>query len=202
MTYTFTEECVLDIAYLAVPSADTVLNPSNHCYFNLGGHDSGSVAGHEMKLHANFFTPNDFECMPTGEIWKVQGTAFDFTAFRAIGDGLKSADAQIALCKGYDHNFCLSGRGYRLAAEVRDPASGRRMELHTDMPGVQLFTANAMPPLGCKEGAIYRNHQGFCLETQYFPNSVNQSHFPSPVQRKKTVFRSRTTFRFLVEDAG
>jgi aldose 1-epimerase len=200
VTYSFCEDCVLEIAYLALPSEDTVLNPSNHCYFNLGGHDSGSVAEHLMKINAAFFTPNDFECMPTGEIWAVSGSAFDFTSPRRMGDGLEGNDGQVALCGGYDHNLCLAGRGYRLVAEVKDPGSGRRMDLYTDMPGVQLFTANSMPPIPCKEGVIYSNHQGFCLETQFFPNSANLSHFPSPIQRKNQAFRSRTSFHFNVEN--
>lgn len=199
VTYTFSEDCALDIAYRALPSEDTIINPSNHCYFNLSGHDSGSVEDHVMKINAGFFTPNDYECMPTGEIRTVVGTAFDFTSPRRIGDGLNGDDRQVALCKGYDHNLCLSGRGYRLAAGVEDPASGRRMDLFTDMPGLQLFTANNMPPIPCKDGVVYSNHQGFCMETQYYPNSANQSHFPSPVQRKNQMFQSRTTYRFYTE---
>jgi len=196
VTYTFNDDCVLDIAYQADPSEDTVLNPSNHCYFNLGGHASGSVENHLMKINADFYTPNDYECMPTGEILSVKGTAFDFNTARRIGEGLRSSDAQIILCKGYDHNLCLAGRGYRLVAEVSESTSGRRMDVYTDTPGVQLFTANNMPPIPSKDGVIYQNHQGFCLETQYFPNSANLSHFPSPVQRKNTTFRSRTSYCF------
>ena len=198
--FTFREDMRLEIEYLGLPSEDTVLNPSHHCYFNLGGHDSGSIENHLLKINAEFFTPNDGECMPTGEIKAVRNTAFDFTTPERLGNGLVSEDEQIERCKGYDHNFCLVGRGYRLAADVADPASGRRLLLYTDMPGVQLFTANNMPPIPCKDGVIYGNHQGFCLETQYYPNSANQSHFPSPIQRKNQLFISRSTFCFMTDD--
>ena len=199
VTFTFSEDLRLDIEYRGLPSENTVLNPSHHCYFNLGGHDSGNIENHQLKINAAYFTPNDFECMPTGEIKSVRNTAFDFRTSRRIGSGLMSADEQIMRCNGYDHNFCLASRGYRLAAEVADPASGRRMLLYTDMPGVQLFTANNMPPIPCKDGVVYYNHQGFCLETQYYPNSANQSHFPSPFQSKDRWFTSRTTFCFTTD---
>jgi aldose 1-epimerase len=199
-TYVLTPDNELKIRYKALPSEETVLNFSSHCYFNLGGHTGGSAADHTVQIFADYYLPAGEEGLPTGEVRKVAGTVFDFTSPRKLREGLESADPQIALQRGYDHNFCLRGRGFRKAARVYEERSGRCMTVFTDMPGVQLYTAcNDPPGEGFKAGAAYRQYDAFCLETQYYPNAVHHSHFPSPLFSGDKVFSSETVFRFTVE---
>ncbi len=199
VTYVLTPENELQIRYRAIPTEDTVLNLTSHCYFNLAGHDSGSAADHRICINADFYLPAAEGGLPTGEVLRVQGTGLDLTAMRKIRDGLESGDKQIALQGGYDHNFCLRGSGYREAAVVSDEKSGRVMTVFTDLPGVQFYTAgNDMPGDGFKDGASYHKYDAFCLETQYFPDATAHSHFPQPVVRAGSVFESMTAFRFSV----
>lgn len=194
VTYSLTADNELRIDYTASPDQDTPVNVTNHSYFNLGGADSGDVLGHELQLFADAYTPADDGLIPTGEIAPVKGTPLDFTVPTQIGAHIK----ELPKTSGYDHNFVLKGDGKtpRLGARVFEPKSGRVMEMLTTEPGVQLYTANHMRNLPGKGGAVYNQHQGFCLETQHYPDSVNKPNFPSPIVRAGQTYESATIFRF------
>ncbi len=200
VTYELTEENAFIIHYEAVPSEDTVLNLSNHVYFNMSGHASGSIDDNMLCLEADFYTPNDDEGVPTGEVRSVEGTPFDFRTFRRIGDGMYSDHGQIQLFGGFDHNICLRGRGYRKVLTVYAEDTGCCMEIRTDRPGAQFYSSNhPVPDVPFKDGARYKLHQGFAFETQHIPNAPNFSHFPCSVIRKGQVFRSKTGYYFSVK---
>ncbi len=194
--YTVTEENELQIEYHAVASEDTPINLTNHVYFNLAGQGSGLIDNQELKICADFYTPADQNVLPTGEIAKVAGTPLDFRDFRGLGKAMKDLEDSGCVLGGFDHNYVLDGFGYRLVAVARDPASGRYMETYTDLPGVQLYTANHFSGKAGKEGAVYHKHSGFCLETQFYPDSINRSQFPSALLKKDTVFYTKTAYRF------
>lgn len=196
--YTITEDNELSINYNAVSDKDTVVNLTNHTYFNLAGHDSGNVLKHELYINADKFTVINNECIPTGEIADVKGTPLDFTTAKKVGDRIASKDVQMLNGNGYDHNFVLNTKGdlNKKAAEVYEAESGRVMEVYTDMPGVQFYGGNHLDNIKGKDGAVYNKHQGLCLETQYFPNSIKHKHFPSPVLRAGKVFNSTTIYKF------
>jgi aldose 1-epimerase len=194
----------LTIDYRATTEAPTVLNLTNHSYFNLAGEGTGDVLNHVAQLDADGFTPVDENLIPTGEIRAVAGTPFDFREPRRIGDRIRDArDRQILYGRGYDHNFVLRDRRPGTptpAARVVDPASGRAIEVLTDQPGMQFYTANFLVGnrVG-KSGRFYRQGDGFCLETQHFPDGPNHPEFPSTVLRPGETFASTTVFRFSVE---
>ncbi|MDL2327693.1 galactose mutarotase [Ruminococcaceae bacterium OttesenSCG-928-A11] len=198
VTYTFIDN-ILRIDYHAVSDADTVINLTNHAYFNLAGHNAGPVAGHLLQLEADHYTPVDSGLLPGGTVAPVAGTVFDFTHATAIGARTEVADPQLKAAGGYDHNFVLrkTGRGLlEKAATVTEPVSGRVMEVYTTKPGIQLYGGNFMDGFAGKDGAVYGWREGFCLETQYFPNGVEVTHFPSPVLRAGEIYRHTTEYRF------
>ena len=199
VTYALTSDNTLMIDYRAISDADTIINLTNHSYFNLGGHDSGSIFDHELWLDASFYTPNTPACIPSGEIHSVEGTPFDFRTPKPIGQEINSTHEQIALFGGYDHNFALNGSGYRKIAAVNHAASGRVMHAYTDLPGVQLYTSNKLVRNGCKNGANYGPHQAFCLETQTFPNALQMPWLVSPLYKKGEEYASTTAYQFLVD---
>lgn len=196
VTYTLTDNNTLRIAYEATSDKDTVVNITNHSYFNLSG--APDILGHDMKLFASGFTPVDAGLIPTGEIRKVQGTPFDFTTPRKIGERINADYDQIKLGGGYDHNFVLDGRMGTLhqAAEVYEASTGRVLEVWTEEPGVQFYTGNFLDGTLSGKGRTYNKRAGFCLETQHFPDSPNQPKFPSTVVKPGTPFRSSTEWRF------
>jgi len=200
VTYRLGADDALRIDYAASTDRATVVNLTNHSYFNLAGEGFGDICGHELAIFADAFTPVDATLIPTGEIRAVDGTPFDFRAPVPIGDRIRVADPQIAIARGFDHNFVF-GRDRspepRLAASVRDPRSGRRLEVSTTEPGVQLYTGNFLDGTRCgPAGRLYRQSDAFCLETQHFPDSPNQAAFPSTVLRPGQAFRSTTIYRF------
>jgi len=193
--YTLTPDAALRIDYHATTDRPTVINLTNHSFFNLSG--NGDILRHELQLNASHYTPVGPGLIPTGEIDSVAGSPLDFTQPTAIG----ARDMQAGLAvPGYDHNFVIdrSGTGLVRAAFVTDPASGRTLECLTTEPGVQLYTFNFAPEEGivCADGIRFHRHGGFCLETQHFPDSPNHPNFPSTVLRPGQRFHSTTVYRF------
>ena len=198
VTYSLDEENTVTIHYQAVPDQDTIINMTNHSYFNLNGHDSGDVLGHTVRLEADCFTPADNESIPTGEIRSVEGTPMDFREGKAIGKEIDADDEQIRFGGGYDHNWVLKNEGrFDKVAEVTADRSGIVMEVYTDLPGVQMYTANFVEGEPGKEGACYGRRSAVCLETQYFPDAVHHENFPGPICKAGEKYDTRTAYRFL-----
>ena len=200
MTYSLTADNAFVIRYEAVSDKDTIVNLTNHSYFNLGGHASGVIDNQVLKMNSSFFTPNCKGCMPTGEILSVEGTPFDFREAKTFGEGFASDYEQVRMFGGFDHNFIIDGEGYRLCAVAENPENGVVMEVMTNKPGVQLYTCNAMDDntIG-KDGAVYGKHMAFCLETQFFPNSMKNLHFPSVVLKAGDKYDYTTAYKFSVK---
>jgi len=198
----------LCIAYGATTDQTTVVNVTNHSYFNLSGDFTKNILGHQLELNCDRLTVVDAGAIPTGELRPVEGTPFDFTKPRLIGDGIDADYGQIALGKGYDHNLVLREPvegtlgcyGLNFCARVVEPTTGRKMEVFTSEPGVQFYTGNFMSAdYGRGKGGVPLGHRtGFALETQHFPDSPNRPEFPSVVLRPNEQFSSRTVFRFSV----
>lgn len=184
----------LMIRYSATTDAPTVCNMTNHSYFNLNGHGSGDILGHTLQLQASAFTPADEHTIPTGEITPVDGTCMDFRAPKTIGSGIH--DPLLKPFGGYDNNFCLDGSGLRKVAEAAGDKSGIVMDVETTLEGVQLYTANFLSDRTGKGGAHYGPFGGFCLETQHYPDAINQPAFPSPVLRRGEQLHETTIYRF------
>lgn len=199
--YDLTDDNALEIEYYGASDTDTVLNLTNHTYFNLSGHNSGTILDHYLKINADFYTPISKDVLPTGEILSVKNTPFDFTEPRQIGEFLRdySGNEQMVNGVGYDHNFVLrdKGPGLRECSELYDPKSGRVMTCYTTKPGVQFYSGNHLKGAGIgKGGCVYDKWHGLCLETQYFPNAMKYSHFPSPVLRAGDIYHHLTIFKF------
>jgi len=201
--YTLNDQNQLTIDYSATSDKATIINLTNHAYFNLDGHQAGSILEQEVMLNANHFTPIDESSIPTGVILDVAGTPLDFRQRKAIGLDIESEDRQMTFGSGYDHNFVINHSepgSVSLAAEVYSPNSGRVMKVYTDQPGVQFYTGNFLNgTLVGKEGAVYGRRSAFCLETQHFPDSPNKPMFPSTILQPGDQFASRTIFEFLTE---
>lgn len=204
VTYTLTEDSCVEILYEATCDQDTPMNLTNHAYFNLAGHDQGSVLSQKVQILADFFTPSAADSIPTGEIRSVAGTPMDFREFKEVGKEIEAEDTQIRQGKGYDHNWCLNHESgvYSLAARAVDEESGRGMEVYTDLPGMQFYTANWLGGEKGKRGAVYEDRDALCFETQFFPDAVNKPQFPSPVIKAGEKFVTRTGYRFFAEKAG
>lgn len=198
VTYTITKDNEISIHYEATCDKDTIVNMTNHSYFNLNGHKSGTIDNHTIALNTDFFTPNNPECYPTGEILSVDNTAFDLRAGKTLNNAFTSDDKQIALFGGFDHNMILSGTGYRYCGTLEGDKTGIKMELWTDQPAVQLYSGNGInEKTVCKENTVYKKHQGVCLETQIFPNATEYTHFPSPILRAGEKYDTTTAYKFI-----
>jgi aldose 1-epimerase len=194
ITYVLNNDNELQIRYEATTDKPTIVNFTNHSYFNLAGAGNGDVLNHEVMIPASLYTPARDDLIPTGEIHTVKGTPLDFTEPKTIGSRI----GELTKTRGYDHNYVLSGSpgSANLAARVYEPTAGIVMEARTTEPGMQLYTANGMNGVKGKAGKVYNNHYGFCLETQHFPDSPNKLHFPSTVLRPGQTFKSTTIFKF------
>ena len=187
----------LRIEYRATTDKDTIVNLTNHSYFNLAG--TGDILNHELLIAADTFTPISKELIPTGEIRSVDDTPMDFRTATEIGARINDPYNQLGFTGGYDHNFVLNGpnKELRLAARLHDPSSGRTMEVETTQPGMQFYSGNLLDgSLTGKGGAVYQKYAGLCLETQHFPDSPNHANFPTTVLRVGEVLEEVTVFRF------
>jgi len=199
VTYTLTDINELKIAYAATTDKDTILNLTNHSYFNLAGAGNGDILKHELKINAPQITPVDKTLIPTGDVRQVAGTPFDFSKLTAIGAHINDPDEQLIIGKGYDHNFVLDVNNSigTPAVEVYEPTTGRVMQVYTDQPGVQLYTGNFLDgTITGKGGKVYNQRYGFCLETQHYPDSPNKPNFPNVVLKPGQRFVSTTIFKF------
>ena len=197
VTFILHEDNSLEVKYFAVSDKKTVINMTNHAYFNLAG--KGDILSHELMINADAFTPTDAASIPTGELRPVEGTPFDFRQAKPIGRDINADDGQLKQCRGYDYNFCLN-EGEGPAAVAYDPESGRMMEVFTDLPGVQLYCANFLDGTRPgKGGEMLTQYCGFCLETQYYPNTPNMPGFPQCTFDAGEKFESTTVFRFSVK---
>ena len=196
--YALTEENELVLRYSAVCTADTYINFTNHTYFNLAGQDSGDVLDTTLRIRASRYLPTDADSIPTGELRDVTGTAFDFREEKPIGRDIGQDDPQLVQCRGYDHNYCLDTRPENApAVEAHSPRSGVRMQVFTDLPGVQLYTGNFLSGKEGKDGVGMYAHAGFCLETQFYPDTPHRPEFPTCLFKAGETFTSRTSFRFV-----
>jgi aldose 1-epimerase len=200
IVYTLTDQNELTIAYSATSDKETVVNLTNHSYFNLAGQGYGDILEHQLTIRGDQITPVDDTLIPTGELRPVKGTPFDFTHATAIGARINQDDPQLKVGKGYDHNWVLSSHGSHLpvlAAEAYEQGSGRVLQVLTTEPGVQLYTGNFLDgTITGKGGKVYKRRYGFCLETQHFPDSPNHPKFPSTTLKPGQIYSSTTVFKF------
>lgn len=209
--YRLTDDNALEISYRAETDKPTVINLTNHAFFNLHGEGNGDVLDHVLHIRATRYLPVNEYLIPTGELADVAATPFDFTSPKAIGRDIGQSDEQLAIARGYDHNYVLDAdiegtsdasrnSRARFAAAISSPKTGIRLEVLTTEPGLQLYTGNFLSGKDTgKRGLAYGKHGAFCLETQHYPDAPNQPHFPTTVLRPGEVFSSETTYRFGVD---
>ncbi len=201
VTYTLTEENEVQIHYQGVSDKDTIANMTNHSYFNLAGHESGSVLEQTLWIDAEEITENDSTSIPTGNIRNIKGTVMDFTERKTLGQDIDADYDQLNFGHGYDHNYVLKnqGTGVRKVAEAMDEKSGRVMEVFTDCVAVQLYTGNFIDPDSRgKGGAVYQPRHGFCLETQFYPDANHHENFPSSILKAGEAYDTTTIYKFSV----
>jgi len=199
VTYTLNEDNELRIEYDGISDKKTIFNLTNHSYFSLAGHKAGRKALYdtELMLKASKFTEIDSGAIPTGKLINVSGTPMDFTSPKKIGKEIEADWKQMTMVKGYDHNYCVDGYNGKLQKIAEASCDGRTMEVYTDLPGFQFYSGNWIDPFDGKEGAKYEERGGFCLETQYYPNSVNEPSFESPIKNAGERYNSTTVYKFI-----
>lgn len=203
VTFSLDQEDGLTITYEAESDADTVFNPTQHSYFNLAGHDSGTISGQSISVLSSHYTPANAQGIPTGELREVKGTPFDLNKETKLGALIQHEDLQIKVANGLDHNWCVEGfdpakHTLQLAAIASDPENKRKLVVHTTMPGVQVYTGNFIgeEPKG-KDRTTYGPYHAFCIESQFYPNSPNERGFPSPLLKAGEQFTSTTRYQIL-----
>ncbi len=195
--YTLTDENDLILSYYMVSDRATVINPTNHCYFNLAGQGSGDVLAHTMTVQADSFLPTDDGLIPTGELCGVEDTPFDFRKPKKIGKEIDADYMPLKIAGGYDHNFCLNNEGrFEKVAQLESPQKDAVMAVYTDLPGMQVYTGNFLGGDKGKGGAVYNRRNGVCFETQYYPNACNEPAFESSIKPANQPIISRTAYRF------
>lgn len=201
VSYTLTPDNSLQLDYHMVSDKDTVANFTNHAYFNLAGHDSGNAMNQKVWMDADAFTVTDADSIPTGELAPVKGTPMDFTEMKTIAEDIEADYEQLRWAGGFDHNWALNHPAGELSLSARavDEASGRVMEVYTDLPGVQFYTANSMATDMGKGGTSYKKRDGYCFETQYFPDAVNKPEFASSFLKAGQEYKTTTIYKFSVE---
>ena len=199
VTYTVTEENELKIHYKAESDRNTIINMTNHTYFNLAGHDAGKIYDHKLQLLASSYTPVVAGAIPTGEIAPVKDTPFDFLAGKKVGEEIGADNEQLKLVLGYDHNWVIDGADGTLRefATVSEETSGRVMKCYTDLPGVQFYAGNCIGETTGKGGAVYGPRSGMCLETQFYPDTANKPQFPSAVFGPGRKYDTTTVYQFV-----
>ena len=195
VTYTLTESNSLRISYSATADADTVINLTNHSYFNLNGHKSGDILGHKLWIDADFFTDADAASIPTGEVLRVEGTPMDFRVGKPVGQDIGADYRAVNFGRGYDHNWCLNHSG-AFRKVIRCEVSDLSMDVFTDLPGVQFYSGNFLRKESGKDGAVYLHRNGLCFETQYYPDAVNHPNFPSVICPAGKTWESTTEYLF------
>ena len=198
--FTFGDDDALHIRYHAVSTRDTFLNLTNHAYFNLNGYDAGTILNHEMRINADAITAVDDFSIPTGELMPVENTPFDFREPHPIGERIEADHDQLKKTGGYDHNFCLNGCDGSLkeAGSVFSAQSGLKMNFYTTLPGVQFYAGNYLSGRPGKEGKPMEKRTGFCLETQFYPDTPNRPEFPSCLYPAGEAYESETVYEFLI----
>ena len=199
VTYEVTAENELKISYYAVSDKKTTFNMTNHTYFNLNGHDAGTILNHELMIKASGYTPiKDSKSIPTGEVASVEDTPFDFRSTKSIGRDIEDTFEQLVFGQGYDHNFAIDKEtaGVEKIAEAYSSESGIEMEVWTDCIGVQFYSGNFLNGDIGKKGCNYVRRAGFCLETQYFPNSINEPNFVRPITEANMPYVTETIYKF------
>ena len=197
--YIVTDENEIQIYYNAISDKNTLINMTNHSYFNLNGHGNGNIKNHSLQIFADGFTKIDKNMIPTGEILPVKETPLDFTKPHKIGERLDSSFDQLKIAGGYDHNFVLNDYDgkIRKAAVVENDNKTCILEVYTDLPGMQFYSANMLEPETGKDGKKYSFNSGFALETQYYPDSINKNEFPSPIFGPGKEYKTTTIYKFV-----
>ena len=196
VTYTLTEDNEVQIEYRATPDDDTIVNMTNHSYFNMEGHESGTVLNQKVWIHADEYTEADIASIPTGKLTAVEGTPMDFRVPKVIGENIGKDYQALVFAHGYDHNYVLKSGGYRKVASIESAESGIRMDVYTDLPGMQFYTANFLNGEKGKKDATYSKQCAACFETQLFPDAIHHNNFDSPICKKDETYYSKTTYKF------
>ena len=200
VTYTLTEDNALKIHYTATTDKDTIVNLTNHSYFNLSNTTDATILDHWMQVDSDYITPVDAGLIPTGELMPIAGTAFDFNTEKKVGQDIDSTEEQMALGGGYDHNYVLRGEGYRRVITLYAEDTGRQMDVYTDQCGVQIYSANMLnnPDYPLRGGRPQQKRIAIALETQHYPDSPNHENFPTCTLRTGEVYDTTTTYQFSV----